>query len=311
MKIKLTQKIGRKICAGAIALLIATGIGTRPASAEVLPELSSWQPGIAAFNGQLYIAYSGANNSISIVSSPDGSTWSTQRVIYQSGASQVGVGLAAFGGRLYLAFDGIDRSHTINFISSADGLSWSGTTLFGTNTSTTTPALAASSNQLLIAWGGNNGGQNINVGCITCTSLPFGSKVVLTNPTCCGVGLTSLNGNFFLSANTGGTIKTLSSTAANPLTFTVQTSTSSSGAGPANTSSNGFVYVGWPGPVGSQALNLATYQVVSGTGLSLVSSSQTPAGQVSGDNPGLAFFNGHLYYAWRGTDSHINVDLIF
>ncbi len=312
MKQLIVSQLARMQRAAAIGvLLLATVIGMRPAAAEELNIPISWQPAMTEFNGLLYIAFVGTNGHIGLISSADGVNFGPTLTIPGNVVSQVGPGMAAFNGRLYLAYDGTDRSHTINYLSSPDGSTWGVPSTFGSNTSTTNPALAGSSNQLLIAWGGNNSGQNINVGCISCTNLPFGSKVVMTSGTCCGVALTQVNGDFFLSANAGGTVKTYSSTAATPLTFTQQATISSSGAGPADTAINGFVYVGWPGPVGNPALNLATYQVISGTGLSFVNSEQAPVGQTSNDNPAVANFNGHLYYAWRDSNDKLSVTEIF
>lgn len=193
-------------------------------------------------------------------------------------------------------------------MSSTDGVTFGNKTLFGSEASFGNPVLAGSSNQLLIAWNGTDSAHTINIGCIVCTGLNHGTKNSYSPGSLFGVGLAAINDNFFLAVNRNGTMTILSSPAANPLTLTQQATVAGTIAfGPAIAGAGGFAYAGWVGS--GNSLNLGTFQVA-GTSVALLSQSQTPAGQISQDNPAVAVFNGHVYYAWTGTDEHISIEQV-
>jgi len=293
-----------------LSLVIAAATAPGVASAVPTDKTSNWQPAIAAFNGALYLAYTGLDGRLNIASSTDGVTFGASTII-PNNTSAVGPGLAAFGGQLYIAWAATDGLRSINIMQSANGVSWVNKRLFGPERSRGNPALAGSSSQLLIAWNGTDNAKTVNVGCIVCSNAPFGTKRTYANATSDhGVGIAAINENFFLAwrdrfASAGNIV--VGSPANDPLGFVSQTNLPGTAIrGPGIAGSPGFAYVGSVGP--NNILGLTTLQVV-GTTTTVVG-----GGGVSGlsnTNPALAYLNGHLYYVWLGTDRRINISSPF
>lgn len=293
-----------------LSLVIAGATAPGVASAVPTDKTSNWQPAIAAFNGRLYLAYTGLDGRLNVASSTDGVTFGASTII-PNNTSAVGPGLAAFNGELYIAWAATDGRRSINIMQSANGVSWVNKRLFRFDASLGNPALAGSSSQLLIAWNGTDGAHTLNVGCIVCLNAPFGTKRTYATATSdYGVGIAAINENFFLAwrdrfASAG--IIVVGSPANDPLTFASQTNLPGTNIrGPGITGSAGFAYVGSVTP--GNLLSLATLQVV-GTTTTLVSQSPPGGivGQTSNTNPALAQLNGVLYYVWLGTDRRINI----
>jgi len=302
----------RAIVNAAAGSLLTAVLGLQSASAVTLVETSFWQPALAAFNGKLYLAFAGTDRQLNVMSSTDGLNFGAP-VVIPNNSSQVGPGLAGFNGKLYLAWAGTDSRHRINYVTSTDGFTWGGQTLFGSEASAGNPALAASSTQLLIAYNGVNSAHNLNVACIVCTSLSPGTKNIYPIGSDYGVAITSSNDNFFVAFTRNVPAKpvvVLSSTAAQPLGFTQQPELGGISVGPAMGSLNGFVYIGYPtaSPAAGPLL-IQTFQVVNGTTLSRVGG-QNISAQTT-ENIAIASFNGHLYYAWKASDNHLNIAALF
>jgi len=68
---------------------------------------------------------------------------------------------------------------------------------------------------------------------------------------------------------------------------------------------NGFVYVGFPTAFPARPLVIQSFQVVNGTTLSPAGGQNLSA--QSTENIAIASFNGHLYYAWKASDNHLNI----
>lgn len=293
-----------------LSLLMAGANAPSVASATPTDKTSNWQPAIAAFNGKLYLAYTGLDGRLNVASSIDGQTFGASTII-PNNSSAVGPGLTAFNGNLYIAWAATDGRRTINIMRSADGVSWVNKQLFGSEASRGNPAIAGSSSQLLIAWNGTDNARTLNIGCIVCLNAPYGTKVTFQGATSdYGVGLAAINENFFLAyrdryASAG--IRVAGSPAYDPLTFGSVSSVGTAIRGPGITGSGGFAYVGWVGS--ANFLNVATFQL-SGTTTTLVSQSLVGS-EISDTNPALASLNGHLYYVWLGTDRRINITQLF
>lgn len=182
-----------------LSLLMAGATAPGVASAVPTDKTSNWQPAIAAFNGRLYLAYTGLDGRLNVASSTDGQTFGASTII-PNNSSAVGPGLAAFNGNLYLAWAATDGRRSISFMRSVDGVSWVDKRLFGSEASRGNPALAGSSSQLLIAWNGTDNAGTLNAGCIVCLNSPFGTKVTYpTATTDYGVGIAAIGENFFLA----------------------------------------------------------------------------------------------------------------
>jgi hypothetical protein len=86
-------------------------------------------PAIAAFNGKMYLTWTGGGNAINIASSTDGLNYSNKSLVKNPSNNSVNTAigttaLAAVNGRLYLAWAGEDPNHSINVASSADGVNF-------------------------------------------------------------------------------------------------------------------------------------------------------------------------------------------
>jgi hypothetical protein len=306
------KSLGLRAIVSAVAtFLLAVALGLQSASAGTLAQTTFWQPALAAFNGKLYLAFAGTDRQLNVMSSTDGLNFGTP-VVIPNNSSQVGPGLAAFNGSLYLAWAGTDSRHRINYVTSTDGVTWGGQTLFGNEASVGNPALAASSTQLLIAYNGVNSAHNLNVACIVCTSLSPGTKSIVPIGSDFGVAITSSNDNFFVALTRNVPAKpivVLSSLGATPLGFTLGQEIGGSNVGPAMGSLNGFVYIGWPTFWPAAPLVIQSFQVVNGTTLSPAGGQNSSA--QSAENIAIASFNGHLYYAWKASDNHLNIATLF
>lgn len=305
------KRILRAIAGIVAGFLLLAVLGLQSAVAGKLAQESFWSPALAAFNGKLYFAFVDKNRQLNVMSSSDGLNFGAP-VIVPNNASWFGLTLAAFNGKLYLAYVGTDSRHRIYYISSTDGVTWSNWTLFGDERGGGTPALAANSNQLIIAWNGTNSGHNVNVACIVCTSQ--NPKTIFDVGSDAGVAMTSINNNFFLAFTRNVNAKPVlfySSPSGSPLAFTKQLETGNSNviSGPGLGSYNGSLYSGWPtefpyGPVIIQSFQLNGTSLVPSGGFNTQNASTTT-------NIALASFNGHLFYAWLSTDNFLNIASLF
>jgi hypothetical protein len=104
-------------------------------------------PALAAFNGALYIAWTGtdSNHHINIASSTDGVHFGNQVTPFaaQGRNTDFAPALTVFHGRLYVAWTGTDSQH-LNVASSVDGIHFGNqvTPFPGSNNTTNAPALA-------------------------------------------------------------------------------------------------------------------------------------------------------------------------
>jgi len=107
------------------------------------------QPGLAAFNGQLYMAWTtsvGTGSRLAVASSTDGVHFGTP-IIIPTFTSAHGVALTAVGGTLYLAFDDTTPSHFATILQSTDGVNFTPHAAIGR--SDKTPSLATLGTQLI------------------------------------------------------------------------------------------------------------------------------------------------------------------
>ena len=143
-----------------ITLRASSDSGQNWGKPMVLKDMASnYPPTLAAYNGQLCLAYTGLNNTIYTTASSDGVNFLNPPVQFyqtanptQPNTSYAAPSLAMANGLLYLAFTGIDRQ--VNVASASDGINFANQILTGYFSSSTSinPALAALGGSLWAAY---------------------------------------------------------------------------------------------------------------------------------------------------------------
>jgi hypothetical protein len=143
-------------------------------------------PAATVFNGRLYLAWTGADGHLNVISSADGVKFTNKVTLGDT--SNVGPTLAGFNGRLYLGWTGLDGH--LNVESSADGMSFSNKVTLGDTSLLSTPtpgkfqdlspALATFGGRLYLAWTGADTHLNVES---SANGTSFSNKVTLSNAT--------------------------------------------------------------------------------------------------------------------------------
>ncbi len=115
-------------------------------------------PAATVFDGRLYVAWTGTDGRLNVISSADGVNFANKVIL--ANTSHVGPALAVFNGRLYLGWT--DTNGYLNVASSANGTSFSTKVTLsdmsdlslGGKDVDLSPALAAFDGRLYIAWTG-------------------------------------------------------------------------------------------------------------------------------------------------------------
>jgi hypothetical protein len=136
-------------------------------------------PALAVFNGRAYMAWTGTNGQLNVVSTADGVH--IEKVTLPD-TSRTGPTLAAFNGRLYLGWTGLDGR--LNVESSANGMTFGNKVTLpetsyivsGKQVVELSPALASFGGRLYIAWTGTNMHLNVES---SANGMTFGNKVTL------------------------------------------------------------------------------------------------------------------------------------
>jgi hypothetical protein len=136
-------------------------------------------PALAVFNGRAYMAWTGTDGQLNVVSTADGVH--IEKVTLAD-TSRTGPALAAFNGRLYLGWTGLDGR--LNVESSADGMTLGNKVTLpetsyivsGKQVVELSPALASFGGRLYIAWTGTNMHLNVES---SADGMRFGNKVTL------------------------------------------------------------------------------------------------------------------------------------
>jgi hypothetical protein len=82
-------------------------------------------------------------------------------VVTLGDTSGAGPALASFNGRLYLAWTGMDDAHSLNVVSSSDGITFGGKVTLG-ESSSAGPALTSFKGRLYLAWAGMENAHILN-----------------------------------------------------------------------------------------------------------------------------------------------------
>lgn len=157
-------------------------------------ETSELPPALAVFNGRIYIAWTGTDSQLNVMSSPDGVTWNENTHARLGQFAQWGPSLAVFNSKLFLAFTNSSSNDT----NSAVAL------MFSTNGTTFTvpaflppfsksefppetfeesirgPALAVFKSELFVAW--SNEPLKLNFASSS-DGTHFGNRVEVASPT--------------------------------------------------------------------------------------------------------------------------------
>ncbi len=134
--------------------------GTNWASNTNTGHSSSAAPSLAYFNGTLYCAYVGADDTnVYVTSTADGVNWSGKTPTGHS--SSAAPSLAALSSQLYCAYVGADDTN-VYVTSTADGVNWSAKTPTG-QSSPFAPSLTVFNGTLYCAYVASNGTDNVYV----------------------------------------------------------------------------------------------------------------------------------------------------
>ena len=122
---------------------------------------------LTTFRTRLQLAWTGtdANNTINLISSPDGVTFDSRDKVTLWGNAGRGPSAVEFNGRLILSWSTISPipdQQALNFISSADGKSFDLPYTIP-ETSPSAPAMAVFRDRLYLAWCGTDDGGSLNV----------------------------------------------------------------------------------------------------------------------------------------------------
>lgn len=234
-------------------------------------------PALAVFNNKLYITWTGGFNDVNIASSTDGITFSNQSIIFSGQYAALGsTSLAAVSGTLYIAYSALNQpfcciTNAVLTSHSTDGVHWA----------TPTPHAYGSYGS---QWSPGIGSFNNTGVTLVFTTVPqpeFPTRHLLAEALV-GPALS----NTFIPTNSAPVVP------------------NNSGPGVGSLGNN--LYVIWPGTSASQQVWITTYKF-SGSGFTFLT--QFATGQLCIGNPAIFGFNGHVYYAWTGTDSnhHVNI----
>jgi hypothetical protein len=303
----------------AITLLFAAGAVVQPAAATVIPETTQQMPSLAAFNAELYLAWPGtdSNHSLNVATSSDGATFGSPVVFGSySALSDTGLAITAFNGLLYMVWVG--SGNDLNIAYSSDGLHFGNQTIVSNFTSTCTPAMTATATTLYLAWcsdsivlvsastDGSTWSTPVNPDADTTGYSPalavYGSELVVafTSP-----GVVLGGATIVYSAPATNSLPTVGNWTANP-----NAGVGGDGyGGPGLAALNGSLYMGLFNPAGY----VITEQTDSSGLIADLGDERVPGTVNSATNPSLAALNGHLYFAWKGTDNpaHLNIVEIF
>jgi hypothetical protein len=318
-------KTRARLASGAL-LLVGAFAAINPAAALTFAQTAHQGPSLAAFKNKLYIAVTGTNaqSTIYLNSSADGITWpgTFQSLAPQSSNPNAAPALATFQNNLYLAW--IGSGNQINLLHSSDGVNFSGQIDLGAGfVSTGSPSLTATANDLILSWLGStvNGGQVEPVIYTAYStdgvnwSAPLGAALGSSNvapyapavfATDAASGVRSCVGYVVPATSFSPTRRIVAAAVPGigvcglPVTTEEPYTT---GVGMGINGSN--FYLIWVGTHLASQIHIWNYTFNG----SFAYLGETTTTQTSFTNPAIAGFNGHVFYAWSGTDnpSHVNV----
>lgn len=208
--------------------------------------------------------------------------------------SNEGVSVATFNGQLLMAYIGTDKKNLLNFAASSDGVTFSGSTLFGSNSSNFTPAITVYNGRVFLAWAGrDNHFMNI---ASSADGLHFTNQVVMSFTSSTGPALGVANGKLYLAWTDSGIGHTVHvATTTDGINFsTMGTVTAQNGIFPPALFGVGNVmYLAYTSALTQEVLLFSAPGDLSFTGIS--------TGVTSPRGPGLLVSSGQLYLAYSNT----------
>ena len=330
MKPNIISELGSRLRSAVIALLLLACAVSGPAHALVTNFESTEGPAVAVFNGKIFMAMTGTNaqHSIYLAYSTDGTTWSNFYTLgNNTSVPNAAPALAAFNNKLYITWTG--GGNYVNIASSTDGITFSNQSVIfsGTYNALGSTALAVANNKLYIAFAG--------ITAVAGVSNPVWSSyssngVTWTAPQEHSFGANGSQWSPGLGSwvGTGVTLAfTTVATQVNPNRELLAMGVSGGGtpalnfpipnsgqpaipyiSGPGVGSLGNTLYVIWPGTSLANEVIVTSYQW---NGSIITYLNQVHTGQTCIGNPAILGFNGHVYYAWTGTDPghHVNFSL--
>ena len=155
---------------------------------------SAAPPAAAVWNNQLYLAFKSLDGTVQLVSSVDGSSWTTQTAPGVN-AGPFGVGLASFNGALYVSYCTAAGGVELMWMA-PDG--WHGPSSVGTTTAYASPALASlGADILVLAYQG--AGNSIQWASCVANGQWYGPVRIGSDQTQGDVALVSVPGGVYLA----------------------------------------------------------------------------------------------------------------
>ena len=240
-------------------------------------------PALAAFNNQLYLAWTGKLSGVIYYSSFNGSTWAHQSPVIPAGSpdevTNFAPALAAWGSDLYLAWAGADNTIWYSSLSLSAGAWTAATQLSGVPSNSVPdasngPALAADGSGLYIAWN-SDPTQSIWFSSLVGPAEKFNPPVpVAPDPgpeTNYSPALTEYDNAVFIAWANGAAyspvwVAALSGFPSPPAPIQVQGSgwEAETSAAPAMVAGGDSIYIAWSGRTGNIWWTTRTLELVSG-----------------------------------------------
>lgn len=312
-------------CIAVVVLVFVVLGGQHQASAFTiisqakLGDRSFAAPAVTVGNGQIFVAYTGTDSKhkLNVIRSSDGTTFSPA-IQLGNNTSPFAPAIAFFNGQVYVAWTGTDNRE-LN-LAWGDGVNFPNQIVFPSMTALGSPGLGVLDNRLYLAWLGSEGPNRLHVTASSVvTSFPVPSTIDVSVP-----GRTDLQGILGPPALLGipglmvlsytaadGAIHILAASQGDLSSFrggTTQNATSWTAPSLAFDATNNLRLAS-AGPGGSLEITLTSYPR-NGDGFVIGGPSPDPLNNTTIANPGIALFNGRLFYFWTGTNNDHNLNVM-
>jgi hypothetical protein len=170
-------------------------------------EASIEAPALIQFDGRLYIAWTGFDNQLNLMSSSDGVTWNESTLVHLGRFSLWNPTLAVFDGKLYVGFADLNSADggVITLISSFDGRNFTSpaVVLPGGPATSRAPALTVFAGKLFVVWASEPG----KLALVSSSDGAHFDSTVQTGgvPFCLRVAATVASGKLMIACQNPGT----------------------------------------------------------------------------------------------------------
>jgi len=251
-------------------------------------------PGLAVFNGKLFMAWKGIEHDQRIFwSSFDGTQWAPQQAVAGI-ATSCGVSLSVFNGKLYMAWKGMNADEGLWF-SSFNGTAWAAQQNVAGVATSTGPSLAVFNGKLYMAWKGMVSDQRIWYSSFD--GIQWAPQQILPGTwSSVGPQLAVFQGALYAIWKGMDSDQGLWYSHFNGSTWTAQQQVPGVGTseGAAIAVYNNRLVAAWKGMNDDQRIWTSSFDGTTWLAQSLIAGVGTSVG------PQLAVFNGRLYMTWKG-----------